>query len=89
MFYCAQSAVEGTHLLDMVVLGRWLLVEEDILGQLLLKVHGVDGRLRERAQQWIRHEGPIFYGKCIYSNISSLLSGPISQSHEIICIDIL
>ncbi len=32
-------------MLALVVLGRRLLVEEGILGQVLLKVHGVDGRL--------------------------------------------
>lgn len=35
-------------MLPLVVLGRRLLVEEGILGQLLLKVHGVDGRLGGR-----------------------------------------
>ena len=62
MFYCAQSSVELTHLLALVVLGRWLLVEEDILGQLLLKVHGVDGRLREHAQQRLDTKGRSFMG---------------------------
>lgn len=63
--FCGESAGEETHLLPLVVLGRRLLVEEGILGQLLLKVHGVDGRLGGRvqgAQQQIRHEGPMFYG---------------------------
>lgn len=42
-------------MLALVGLGRRLLVEEGILGQLLLKVHGVDGRLGG-AQQQIRHK---------------------------------
>ena len=42
-------------MLALVVLGRRLLVEEGVLRQLLLKVHGVDGRLRG-AQQPITHE---------------------------------
>lgn len=36
-----------THLLALEGLGCRLLVEEGILRQLLLKIHGVDGRLRE------------------------------------------
>ena len=38
-------------MLALVVLGRRLLVEEGILGQLLLKVHGVDGRLEGARQR--------------------------------------
>lgn len=66
VFY-GESAGEETHLLPLVVLGRRLLVEEGILGQLLLKVHGVDGRLGgvQGAQQQIRHEGRMFYGEML------------------------
>lgn len=61
-------------MLVLVVLGRRLLVEEGILGQLLLEVHGVDGRLRESTGKKIRCRVLMFYGKCIYSNICCLLS---------------
>ncbi len=42
-------------MLALVGLGRRLLIEEGVLGQLLLKVHGVDGRLGG-AEQQVGHE---------------------------------
>ena len=46
-------------MLALVSLGQQLLVEEGILGQLLLKVHRVDGRLGG-VQEQKRDEVPIF-----------------------------